>query len=47
MDNVSIMPTVVKLLGGKNNIKVVANCSTRLRIQVSSPKEVNVDVLTN
>lgn len=45
MDNASIMPTIIKLMGGKNNIKVVANCSTRLRVQVSSPKSVNVDML--
>ncbi|WP_057742308.1 PTS transporter subunit EIIC [Limosilactobacillus secaliphilus] len=45
MENTSIMPTIVKLMGGKNNIKLVANCSTRLRIQVASPKSVDVDTL--
>lgn len=39
--NKEVAEVLLKLLGGKENIKVVDNCSTRLRVEVADGEKVN------
>ncbi|WP_297714099.1 PTS transporter subunit EIIC [Clostridium sp.] len=47
MDNKSIVEEILKNIGGKENVKSVAHCATRLRIIVFDKDKLNKDAVEN
>lgn len=47
MNDKELAQSILKLIGGKENIKSVAHCATRLRIVVKDKEKVNIDKIEN